>query len=99
VTIWGYWRGWEDRDAPDSKMDWSPIGAGQACSMGLLTPAELDLLVKRHRAMLRAAGYQDLSPDFDHILLSFIPDGAIKRNSRGEIETRHCNFELVRRLG
>ncbi|MGD0137810.1 MAG: hypothetical protein ABSD28_02965 [Tepidisphaeraceae bacterium] len=99
VTVWGYWRGWEDRYAPDSTIDWSPIGAGQACSMGLLTPVELKHLVNRHHSKLRGAGYEDLSPDFDHVLLSFIPDGAIKRNSGGEIETRHCNFELVRRLG
>ncbi|MGD0770950.1 MAG: hypothetical protein ABSB42_22430 [Tepidisphaeraceae bacterium] len=98
VTIWGYWRGSEDRDAPNSPIDWSPIGAGQACSMGLLTSTELEQLVKRHHSLLRGAGYEDLSPDFDHVLLSFIPDGAIKRNAGGEIETRHCNFELVRRL-
>ena len=98
VTIWGYWRGSEDQSAPDSSIDWSPIGAAQACSMGLLTATELEQLVDRHRSRLCAAGYEDLSPDNDHILLSFIPDGAIKRNSSREIETRHCNFELVRRL-
>ena len=96
VTIWGYWRGSEDRDAPNSTIDWSPIGAGQAFSEDLLTPKELEQLVERHDSMLRRAGYEDLSPDFDHILLSFIPGGAIKRNAAGEIETRHCNFESVR---
>ncbi len=98
VTIWGYFRGSEDRDAPDSWIDWSPIGAGQACAMGLLTATELEQLAQRHHSMLRRGGYEELSPDFDHILLSFIPDGAIKRNESGEIETRHCNFELVRRV-
>jgi hypothetical protein len=98
VTIWGYFRGSEDRDAPDSWIDWSPIGAGQACAMGLLTATELEQLATRHHSMLRSAGYEELSPDVDHILLSFIPDGAIKRNESGEIETRHCNFELVRRV-
>ena len=98
VTIWGYWRGSEDQDAPASTIDWSPIGAGQARAMGLLTQVQLEELAARHRGMLRAAGYEDLSPDFDHILLSFIPEGAIKRDAGGQIETRHCNFELVRRI-
>ena len=98
VTIWGYWRGSDDHDAPDSLIDWSPIGAGQASSQGLLTAAELNQLVDRHRSELHAAGFEDLSPKLNHILLSFIPGGSIKRNSAGQIETRHCNFELVRRL-
>jgi len=98
VTLWGYWRGAEDQDAPDNTIDWSPVGASQACLAGLLTRDELREVADRHRAMLAAAGYEDLNPDFDHILLSFIPGGAIKRNPTGQIETRHCNFEFVRRI-
>jgi hypothetical protein len=98
VTIWGYWRGATDEDAPHTTVDWSPIGAGQAHAMGLINTVELRQIVARHNSALFAAGYQDLSPDPDHILMSFIPDGAIKRIEGGEVETLHCNLELVRRL-
>ncbi|MGD1275758.1 MAG: hypothetical protein ABR964_00870 [Tepidisphaeraceae bacterium] len=98
VTIWGYFRGLEDVDAPNSDALWSPIGAGQADEQGLLTSEELSRIIDGHHRMLLQAGYEDLNPDLNHILLSFIPGGAMKRTGSGEIETHQCNFELVRRV-
>ena len=35
----------------------------------------------------------------NHVLLSYIPQGAIKRGDDGYFEVRQCNFESMRRIG
>jgi hypothetical protein len=98
ITIWGYWRGLEDDEAPTDSGYWTPIDALQATNKGLLPPDMLDKLVEEHRADLAAAGFRDSALRGDHILLSYRPAGAFKQNATGRIERRQCNFELVRRI-
>lgn len=99
VTVWGYFRGLEDAQAPEDVGYWTPIGADQAVTKGLVTEAEFTELVARHRAELAAAGYEDVAMRGDHILLCYVPGGGVKRDAAGQIELRHCNFEFVRRVG
>jgi len=97
VTVWGYWRGWDDQEAPEAPNNWKPIGAGQACAQGLLTEEQLREIVHGHAAILAAAGYEDLNLEPEHILLTYDPASGFKSDANGRIETRHCNFEMVRR--
>ncbi len=99
VTIWGYWRGYEDAQAPTAEINWSPIGAGQANQKGLITNAELADLLDRHAQHLHAAGFEDLNLGPDHVLLTFIPGGDFQRDVTRKFSIRHCNFEMVRRRG
>lgn len=99
VAIWGYWRGLEDADAPEDNALWSPIGGAQAAAKGIISDEELVEAMARHQAAMRAAGFEDLNFKPDHILLSYIPNGPVKREADGAIATRQCNFEFVRRIG
>ena len=47
---------------------------------------------------LRQKGFEDVNLKPDHVLLCHIPGGQIKADETGEPETRHCNFEMVRRI-
>ena len=98
ITIYGFWRGLEDDCAPDDTGYWTPVDAQQASVMGLITDEQLRQTIERQRQALAAAGYEDVNLKGDHILLSFIPGGAIKRDAGGEFELRQCNLEMVRRL-
>ncbi len=98
ILIWGYWRGLEDEHAPDETGYWTPIDAGRAAAKGLIPAAELPRIVERHRDNLARAGFEDLTLNGEHILMSYIPEGAIKRDRTGEYELRQCNFEMVRRI-
>ncbi len=99
ITIWGYWRGLEDDEAPTDSGYWTPIDALQATTKGLLPPDVLEQLIALHRNDLAAAGFQDTNLRGDHILLSYRPAGAFKLNPAGQIERRQCNFELVKPIG
>jgi len=99
ITIWGYWRGFEDPDAVNTEQYQTPIGAGQACLTGLLSDSQLADLMRQHRATLAAAGYEDVRLEPDHVLCTYVPGGDLTRDANGQILTRHCNFELVRRVG
>ena len=96
IVIWGYWRGREDAEAIADELLWTPIDVKQAAAKGIITNDTLEELIERHRATLAAAGFEDLNLKGDHILLSYIPEGAVKTNKDGQPELRHCNFELVR---
>jgi hypothetical protein len=98
VTIYGYWRGLEENEAPADVGYWTPIDALQAVNKGLLPQEMLQDLIEAHRADLAAAGFEDLGLRGDHILLSYRPAGAFKKDEQGRIERRQCNFELVRRI-
>jgi hypothetical protein len=99
ITIWGYFRGHEDLSAPDATVLYSPIGAGQAHAKALLTDDDLDELIRRHLKALAVAGYEDLNFEPDHILLSYMPGGDFQRDNDGCIATRHCNLEMLTRIG
>ena len=99
ITIYGFWRGLEDDQAPDDTGYWTPVDAQQACTMGLISEDRLKQVIERQRQILAAAGYEDVNLKGDHILLSIIPGGAIKRDANGDFELRQCNLEMVRRIG
>ncbi len=99
ITIWGYWRGMEDDEAVNEDAYWTPIDALGACNKGIITPGAMEELIERHRRKLLEAGFEDVGLRGDHLLLSYIPQGAIKRDPEGNIEVRQCNFEMVRKLG
>ena len=98
ILIWGYWRGLEDIDAPTESRHLTPIDAARAAAKGLVSEKMLPEIIERHRANLAKAGYEDLTLNGEHILMSYIPEGPIKRDESGEFELRQCNFEMVRRL-
>ncbi|MCL2649200.1 MAG: hypothetical protein FWD61_19735 [Phycisphaerales bacterium] len=97
VAIYGYWRGRDDEEAVDDQLLWTPIDLAQATSKGIITAEKCVELVNHHHIKLLNAGFIDLDLKADHILLSYIPGGAIKMDSDGVEELRHCNFELVTR--
>ena len=98
ITIWGYFRGVDDRHAADAEFLWTPIGAGQAFNKGMITSQQLNELMRDHQARLAAVGYEDLNLEPDHLLLTYVPGGDFQRTASGAIISRHCNFELVVKL-
>lgn len=99
ILIWGYWRGLEDSDATMDEPFWSPIDASRAAAKGLISGEVLEEILRRQRERLEQAGFEDLTLNGNHVLLSYIPEGAIKRAPDGFFEMRQCNFEMVRRHG
>jgi hypothetical protein len=98
IVIWGYWRGLSDFDAPVDNQLWSPIDVARAAVKGIISKAEHDYILNVQRQRLAAAGYEDVSLGGTHILISYIPDGAVKRTMDGAFELRQCNFETLRRI-
>ena len=98
ITIWGYWRGLEDDQAPYESGYWTPLDAQQAVNKGLITGHMLEEILVHQKGALAEAGLEDSNLRGDHILLSYIPDGSIKRDPDGFPELRQCNFELVWRI-
>jgi predicted RNA binding protein YcfA (HicA-like mRNA interferase family) len=98
ITIWGYWRGLEDEEAASDVGVWTPIDALQACAKGLITQEQYDEMIGRMAASLERAGYVDLAARGDHVLLSYIPEGTVKKDANGLIEIRQSNFEMVKRI-
>jgi hypothetical protein len=95
ISIWGYWRGLDDREAVSDNLVWIPIDANQAAVKGIITAREREELIEQHRRKLAAAGFEDLNLDGDHVLLAYIPGGDVRRDKDGLPELHHCNFELV----
>lgn len=98
IIIWGYWRGLEDAEAPQELRHWTPIDAARAAAKGLFPENMLPAIIDRHRRQLAEAGFEDLTLNGEHILMSYIPEGAIKLDANGEYELRQCNFEMIRRM-
>lgn len=98
ITIWGYWRGLEDGEAPVDQGYWTPIDLTRAVFKGLVSRDQAAELTEQHRRTLAEAGFADSALRGDHILLSYIPEGVLKKDEHGNIEMRQCNFELVRRI-
>ncbi len=96
ITIWGYFRGLEDADAPADAHYWTPIDAEQARHLDLIDDAALADILERQRITLAENGLEDLTPRGDHVLLSYIPPNTLKRDAAGRIEQRQCNYEMVR---
>ena len=99
ILIWGYWRGLEDGQAPEDAGYWTPIDATRAAAKGIISAGELPEIMQRQREILARAGFEDMTLCGDHILLSYIPEGALKRSDDGFYEMRQCNFEMVKPLG
>jgi hypothetical protein len=98
VTIWGYFRGLDDDEAPVDLGFWTPVDAQQALNKGLMDQATFEQVMSDHAAELAAAGFKDSTLKGDHVLLSYRPAGTFKRNARDQVERRQCNFEMVKRL-
>ncbi len=98
VTIWGYWRGLEDNAAVEDTMLWTPIDVAGATAKGIIDAATSRQIMQRHAEQLAAAGFVDSNLKPDHVLISYIPSGAIKTTPERQIESRQCNFEMVREL-
>jgi hypothetical protein len=98
ITLFGYWRGRDDDEAVEDMMLWTPIDLAQAAAKGIISAPKAEELLERHRRKLQAAGFVDLDLKADHVLLSYIPGGAVKIEPDGCEELRHCNFELVARI-
>jgi hypothetical protein len=98
ITIWGYWRGLEDEEAPADAGYWTPIDLHQALTKGLLPADLVPQLLEQQRAALAQAGFEDLTLRPDHILLSYRPPGTFKKDPQDRFELRQCNFELIRRI-
>ena len=67
-------------------------------SKGSSLPHMLDEIMARQKVTLADAGFEDSALRGDHVLMSYIPEGPIKREPDGFPELRQCNFELVKRL-
>lgn len=98
VTIWGYWRGLEDDEAVEDTLLWTPIDVGGATIKGIIDKPASERIMQRHAELLAAAGFCDSNLKPSHVLISYIPSGSVKTDSSGQIESRQCNFELVREL-
>lgn len=99
VTIWGYFRGLEDDEAVEDTMLWTPIDVGGAARKGIIDSPTAERILSRHAERLAAAGFEDLRLKPDHVLIAYVPSGSVKTTRDGQIETRQCNFEMVREIG
>jgi hypothetical protein len=98
ITIWGYWRGLDDADAVSDQQLWTPIDAGNALRLGLIGDSELVDIMLRHHRCLHDAGFDDPALSPDHLLLSYIPGGSLRRDDQGLIDARHCSFAMTRQI-
>jgi hypothetical protein len=98
VTIWGYWRGLEDDAAVEDKMLWTPIDVGSATVQGIIDEPTARHIMLCHAETLANAGLVDLNLKPDHVLISYVPSGPVKLSIDGRIESRQCNFELMREI-
>jgi hypothetical protein len=98
ITLWGYWRGLEDDAAVDDAMLWTPIDLASATMNRLISEEQVRQIMEQHAGHLAAAGFCDSNLKPDHILVSYIPSGGLKTAPDGKIESRQCNFEMVREL-
>ncbi|HVT88197.1 MAG TPA: hypothetical protein VHD56_05045 [Tepidisphaeraceae bacterium] len=98
ITIWGYWRGLDDLAAVDDTMLWIPIDIDGATKNGLIDERTALKIMQRHAARLAGIGFCDTLLTPDHVLISYVPAGSIKTTPDGQIETRQCNFEMVREM-
>jgi hypothetical protein len=98
ITIWGYWRGVDDSAAVEDEMLWTPIDVAQATRRGLLGPDDPSALLMQQTNVLQNAGFVDKNLKPDHLLLSYIPGGSVRRDSQNRIAVRHCNMALVKRI-
>lgn len=98
ITIWGFWNGPDELLATQDGRFYHAINAKHAYANRLITPQVLADLMNLKSARLTQAGFEDLNPKPDHLLISFDEANHLVLGSFGKPEARLCNFELIRRL-
>ena len=72
------------------------INGHRALEKGLLDLEDYQELITAKRDQLMRLGYEPLNLNGDHLLLSMDPDGLLKRDETGSLESILCNFALIR---
>jgi hypothetical protein len=98
ITLWGYWNGLDADLSLHDQDHLKPINLSLAYLHKFIGLEEYRHLAQRKKDRLRSAGYHDMNPKGNHILLSLDAGGKLVRDAEGEIAERYCNFELVRPL-
>jgi hypothetical protein len=97
IIIWGYWNGPDDMLAARDGDYFEGVNALRAWREGIITEEEYVSLMERIRRRLRGLKVEDLNLRGSHILLSRrFSTGELIRDREDSLETRICNFELLR---
>jgi hypothetical protein len=97
ITLWGFWNGPDSMRADQESCAFRALNAKQAGAQHLISAALLEELRATTATKLASAGFEDLNPKLDHLLLAFDARQQLVRDTHGQPETRLCNFEFMRR--
>lgn len=98
TIVWGYWNGPDERLAAQDSDHLEGINALQAYRAKLISEEQYLSLIQRKKERLRQIGIEDLNLRGTHILLSRDSRGNLVTDESGYLETRVCNFELLKRI-
>ncbi|MHB9010090.1 MAG: hypothetical protein ACYDC1_24525, partial [Limisphaerales bacterium] len=96
VTLWGFWNGPDEVLAERDGHFYRGLNARHALRRGLITASTLAKARHKLAGRMAEAGFEDLHPKPDHLLISIDPEGVLVRDATGLPEARLCNFELIR---
>ena len=96
VTLWGFWNGPDEVLAERDGHFYRGINARHALRRGLIAASTLAMARQQLAGRMAEAGFEDLHPKPDHLLISIDPEGVRVRDTTGLPELRLCNFELIR---
>ncbi len=97
ITLWGYWKRLERNSTEDLQNGTWAINAVHAWRRNLITKDQVIDLLRVMANRLAQAGFEDLNPKPDHLLLTFDRQRRLVRDAQGEADVRLCNLELLRR--
>lgn len=98
VTIWEFWNGPDELLAAQDGRFYHAVNAKRAFANKLIPAQSLEELLELKALRLADAGFEDLNPKPDHLLISFDDTNKLVLGATGKLEVRLCNFEFVRRL-
>jgi hypothetical protein len=98
VTIWGFWNGPDELLAAQDGRFYHAVNAKRAYANKLISAQSLEEIMALKALRLAGAGFEDLNPKPDHLLISFDDSNKLVLGASGKLEVRLCNFDFIRRL-
>jgi hypothetical protein len=96
ITIWGFWNGPDELLAVQDGSYYHAINVKRAFANRMIPQQQLDELLELKALRMANAGFIDLNPKPDHMLISFDSANQLVLAASGKPEVRLCNFEFIR---